>query len=75
MLFGGKRGLVVNSRDVCARPYRAVVTLRAHNGKALRSLPLLRNGKCGGHGKKRHGHHKRRRRGDGHGKRHRGATR
>jgi hypothetical protein len=53
-LFGGDRGLVVNSRDVCANPLHASVSLRAHNGATLESHPLLPNGRCkGGSGHRR----------------------
>jgi len=31
-LQGGKKGLLVNSRDICKRVYRAKVTYTAHNG-------------------------------------------
>jgi hypothetical protein len=46
VLFGGRRGLIVNSGNVCARPYRAAVRLLGHNGELHRFRPLLRNGKC-----------------------------
>jgi len=46
-LFGGKRGLVINSRDVCARPYRASIVLRAHSGKVGNLHPLVHNDRCG----------------------------
>jgi hypothetical protein len=45
-LFGGNRGLVVNSRDICARDYRAKAVLDAHNGLRRVLKPALRNGKC-----------------------------
>jgi hypothetical protein len=45
-LLGGKRGLVVNSRDLCARPARATVKLRAHSGAAHEARPVVRND-CG----------------------------
>lgn len=39
---GGKKGLLVNSRDLCARPAYSFLNFRAHNGKKLRKkkLPL-----------------------------------
>jgi len=39
---GGKRGLLVNSRDLCARPSFSVLNFKAQNGKKLRKkrLPL-----------------------------------
>jgi len=50
---GGKKGLLVNSRDLCARPAYSFLNLRAHNGKKLRKkrLPLrvpACKGKTGG---------------------------
>lgn len=42
-LFGGKRGLVVNSRNICARRYRAKVEFDGQNGKIFDSRPLVRN--------------------------------
>ena len=47
-LFGKRKALLVNSRDICAEPYRATVTMRAHNGKSFKARPLLRNPKCKG---------------------------
>jgi hypothetical protein len=39
---GGKRGLLVNSRDLCAKPSFSFLNLRAQNGKRLKKkrLPL-----------------------------------
>ncbi len=34
-LQGGKKGLLVNSRDICRRTYRATVRFTAHNGDAI----------------------------------------
>lgn len=50
---GGKKGLLVNSRDLCERPAYSFLNLRAHNGKKLRKkrLPLrvpACKGKTGG---------------------------
>jgi hypothetical protein len=44
---GRKNGLLVNSRDICERDYRAVVKMRAHNGlsKVLRPVLTARCGK------------------------------
>jgi hypothetical protein len=44
---GGKKGLLINSRDICSRPYRASLELEAHNGSAYDATPVLKNGKCG----------------------------
>jgi hypothetical protein len=41
-LFGGKRGLVINSRNLCAHEYRAEVKLSGQNGKSFDSKPLVR---------------------------------
>lgn len=39
---GGKKGLLVNSRDLCHRPNRSVLNFKAQNGKQLKvkKLPL-----------------------------------
>ncbi|HYP54940.1 MAG TPA: hypothetical protein VEQ41_01375 [Solirubrobacterales bacterium] len=57
-LKGGKKGILVNSRNLCARPSRAQVRMRAHNGRRLSSRPVVRNDckkkkRKGGKGKKR----------------------
>jgi hypothetical protein len=56
---GAKKGLVVNSRDLCARASRAGVEFGGHNGKAYDVGPVLR-ADCGGKGQ---GHRKHRRSG------------
>jgi hypothetical protein len=43
---GGKKGLLVNSRNICARAFRATVAMKAHNGMRRRSRPVLRNRRC-----------------------------
>jgi len=43
---GGKKGLLVNSRNVCNRTYRAIVNMKGQNGRISRSRPVLNNGKC-----------------------------
>jgi hypothetical protein len=57
---GGKKGLLVNSRDICAEANRATVKLEGHNGAPSNSRPAMKNGKCGGSaGANRHrGHHR-----------------
>ncbi len=55
-LFGGKRGLLVNSTNVCSAPLAATARFVAHNNAALASRVPLGNG-CHKHRK----HHKRRR--------------
>jgi hypothetical protein len=49
-LQGGKRGLVVNSRNLCAKPQRATIKLRAHSGAAHEARPVVRSD-CGKRGK------------------------
>lgn len=45
---GGKRGLLVNSRDLCARPSYSLVNFKAQNGKRLKKKRLpLRMPACG----------------------------
>jgi hypothetical protein len=51
VLFGGKRGLIVNSRNLCANDYRAKVRLVGQNGMAKQLRPLVRNS-CGGKGRR-----------------------
>lgn len=67
VLFGGPRGLVVNSRDLCWQSKRqssANVQLNGQSGKVTQLHPLVRTS-CRGHGNnKRHGHHRH----GGHGK-------
>jgi hypothetical protein len=41
-LFGGKRGLVINSRNLCAHKYRADVKLDGQNGKTYDSKPAVK---------------------------------
>ena len=56
-LFGGKRGLVVNSRNLCAHRYRAEVNLTGQNGKVFDTTPAVGGG-CKGR-RKRHGRRRR----------------
>jgi hypothetical protein len=58
-LFGGKRGLVINSRNLCAHPYKAEVKLDGQNGKVLDSEPAV-GVDCakGQKGKQRPRHHR-----------------
>jgi hypothetical protein len=48
---GGKKGLFVNSENICKKPQRAIVHFSAHNGKFTNTNPLIKNS-CGGKGKK-----------------------
>ncbi|HET9198500.1 MAG TPA: hypothetical protein VFN92_09640 [Solirubrobacterales bacterium] len=51
-LPGGKKGLLVNSTNLCAKPVKAIIRIKAQNGKKANSKPKLRT-PCGG--KKRGG--------------------
>ena len=53
-LPGGKKGLLVNSTNLCAKPVKAVIRLKAQNGKKLNRKPKLKT-PCGvkGKGKRR----------------------
>jgi hypothetical protein len=48
---GAKKGLIINSRDLCARKSRANVEYTGHNGKQAKANPIMR-AQCGG--KRRH---------------------
>jgi hypothetical protein len=52
---GQKKGLIINSRDICQGSNRADVEMEGQNGKVADSKPQLK-AKCGGQGK-RHGKH------------------
>jgi len=43
---GGRKGLLINSRDVCGRAYRADVRMRGQNGLARTLRPELVNSAC-----------------------------
>jgi len=43
---GGQKGLLVNSRNICAGKNRAAVSLAAHNGRRSRLRPLVRAVRC-----------------------------
>jgi hypothetical protein len=67
---GGKKGLIVNSTNLCAKPksHRARAKLRGQNGKADRVRPVVRAVKCKKH--KRHAkHHRAKKKGGGKAKR------
>jgi hypothetical protein len=55
-LPGGKKGLLVNSRSLCAKPVKAVIRIKAQNGRKRNSKPKLRT-PCSGKKKqsKKHG--------------------
>ena len=52
---GGKKGLIVNSRNLCAKRSKANVRFAGHNGRALGAKPVM-GARCGGKGSasKRH---------------------
>jgi hypothetical protein len=50
-LQGAGKGLLVNSRDICAHTYRATVRMTAHNGRKRTLHPKLQ-ADCGKKGKK-----------------------
>jgi hypothetical protein len=62
---GGQKGLFVNSTDLCAPKHRARVNATGQNGRRDLSRPLMRAAKCGKAKRKRHGAHRRARRGGG----------
>jgi hypothetical protein len=49
---GAKKGLIVNSTDLCANAHRANADFAGHNGKEASGRPLV-NARCGGKRKKR----------------------
>jgi hypothetical protein len=58
-LFGGKRGLIVNSRDICAHTYRATIDMDGQNGAHVVRRPPVKaqcSAKRKGH---RSAHHRR----------------
>jgi hypothetical protein len=52
---GGKKGLFINSTDICRGSHRVTVRLRAQNGRAVDQRPELVSSGCG---KKKLGKHK-----------------
>jgi hypothetical protein len=50
---GGKKGLLVNSEDICRKPQRAIADFTAQNGKVSDTTPLIANS-CKGKAKKKH---------------------
>jgi hypothetical protein len=51
-LPGGKKGLLVNSRNLCAKPVKAIIRIKGQNGKKANSKPKLRTPCKKKHGKK-----------------------
>jgi hypothetical protein len=52
-LFGGKRGLIVNSRNICSRAYFATARFKGQNGKKADLRPRIKND-CGKKGSRKH---------------------
>jgi len=52
-MAGGKKGLLVNSQDLCAKTRRAEATFTGQNGKVYESKPALKVTCKGKHGRKR----------------------
>jgi hypothetical protein len=52
-LFGARKGLIVNSRDLCSGTQRATVEMSAHNGKTRSFRPVVGNGCSRKAGKRR----------------------
>ncbi|MGE5336037.1 MAG: hypothetical protein ACM3JL_01275 [Nitrososphaerota archaeon] len=55
-MAGGKRGLIVNSADLCRRTHRARAAFTAHNGRRRVSHPAVRTPGCRKKGRHRRGH-------------------
>ena len=45
---GGKKGLLVNSRNICKQTYRSNANLRGQNGRRTTLKPVLKNNSCKG---------------------------
>jgi hypothetical protein len=45
---GGKKGLIVNSRNLCGAKSKANVQFDGHNGKRHTTNPVMRADGCGG---------------------------
>jgi len=40
-LFGGKKGLIVNSENLCVKKHRAKVSFKGQNGRVLNTRPVI----------------------------------
>jgi hypothetical protein len=56
---GGKKGILINSENICKKPQKAIADFTAQNGKTLDTRPTIAND-CKGKGKKKHKKHKKR---------------
>jgi len=54
-LFGGDKGLIVNSQDLCKKVHKATVKMTAQNGREHNFRPVVKNGCRGKNGKKGRG--------------------
>ena len=58
---GGKKGLLVNSRNICAHHYRARANMKGHNNRRNQFSPAMSNSRCNKKSRKRnHKRHARR---------------
>jgi hypothetical protein len=57
IMEGGKKGLLVNSENLCSKPQRARIVMVAQNGKRLIERPLIAND-CKKHRAPGHRHHR-----------------
>jgi hypothetical protein len=58
---GGRKGLIVNSTDLCQGAHRATANLRGQNGRLDRIKPVVRAAKCAKAKRKAHGKHRKKR--------------
>jgi hypothetical protein len=54
---GGRKGLLVNSENICKKAQKAIADFTAHNGKVYDTTPLIANG-CSKKAKRKHKKHK-----------------
>jgi hypothetical protein len=52
-MYGGDKGLIINSRNLCAKESRANAGLTAHNGRKRNRRPVVQAADCGGKQHKR----------------------
>jgi hypothetical protein len=55
---GGKKGLLVNSENICSKPQRAIASFVGQNGKTYEANPLIANSCKSGKKAKKKGHGK-----------------
>jgi hypothetical protein len=55
-LYGGRRGLLVNADNLCAKPRRALARFVGQNNRGVQWQPLI-GSRCGGGKHKKHGRH------------------